>query len=322
MNITLNSYLKYKPAWMQLVIFGGVTFVIGIVVSFIGVAIISQINHVSLLDISSLKQDDFAKPQYAGIVKGLLIVQSVGFFLLPPLVFAYFADPKPLEFAGLKKPGKIKFIFWGMIIMLCAYLMVGWLAALNQKLVQDFFGKTAQDWIEKAESDVNNTLQNILSMHSLKDLLMSILLVGVLAAVGEELFFRGILQRIFIQIFKSPWIGIIVAAAIFSAVHGQFLGFIPRLILGTILGALYWYSGSLWTAIAGHLIYNSVPIILVYYKVVDFTEQKSGKEASLNIMGIITLIIVIALLNYFRKKSSTTYEKVYESENRDGTDFS
>jgi len=102
--------------------------------------------------------------------------------------------------------------------------MVAWLSVVNQKLVQNFLGKTAQNWIEKGESDVSGTLQNILSMNSPKDLLVSILLVGVLAAVGEELFFRGILQRIFIQIFKSPWWGIIVTAAIFSAIHGQFLG--------------------------------------------------------------------------------------------------
>jgi membrane protease YdiL (CAAX protease family) len=103
-------------------------------------------------------------------------------------------------------------------------------------------------------------------MKNSKDLLVSIVLVGLLAAIGEELFFRGILQRIMIQIFRSPWLGIFVTAAIFSAIHGQFLGFIPRMILGIILGLLYWYSGSLLPAIAGHFVFNSLQILLVYYK--------------------------------------------------------
>ena len=317
----MNSYLRYKPAWMQLIIFGGITIVLALVVTFIGVAIIGQVNHLSLLEISSLKQEDYAKPQFAGIVRGLLIVQFFGVFLLPSLVFAYFADPKPLKFAGLKKPDRIRFIFLGVIIMLCAYPLVGWLTSLNQKLVQNLFGKTAQDWIEKGESEVSGMLQNILSMNNAKDLLFSLLLVGALAAIGEELFFRGILQRIFTQIFKNPWWGIIVTAAIFSAVHGQFLGFIPRLILGSILGALYWYTGSIWTSIAGHFIFNSMPIILIYYKVVDITEQKGGKDMSLTMVGIIALVIVIALLNYLRKNSTTTYAKVYETDNRDFTDY-
>ena len=317
----MNSYLRYKPAWMQLIIFGGLTVGIGIAVSFIGLVIIGQVNHLSVMDLGLLKQDDFAKPEYAGVVKGLLIVQFFGVFLLPSLVFAYFADPKPLEFAGLKKPDRIRFIFLGVIIMLCAYPLVGWLTALNQKLVQNLFGKTTQDWIEKGESEVSGMLQNILSMHNPKDLLFSLFLVGVLAAIGEELFFRGILQRIFTQIFKNLWWGIIVTAAIFSFVYAQFIGFIPRFILGGILGALYWYTGSIWTSIAGHFVFNSMPIILIYYKVVDITEQKSGRDVSLTMVGIIALVIVIALLNYLRKNSATSYAKVYETDNRDFTDY-
>ena len=84
-----------------------------------------------------------------------------------------------------------------------------------------------------------------------KDLLIMIFLVGMLPAIGEELFFRGILQKLFIQIFKKAWPGIIFTAFLFSAIHMQFMGFFPRMALGIILGALYWYSGSLYAIHAG-----------------------------------------------------------------------
>ncbi|MBS1596666.1 MAG: CPBP family intramembrane metalloprotease [Bacteroidetes bacterium] len=321
MNITMNSYLKQKPAWMQLLIFGGITFIVVLIVSLLGFAIIAQINHVSLQELGTLKQDDYSQPQYAGIVKGLLVVQFFGFFLLPSLIFSFFADPKPLKFAGFKKPDRANFIFLAIIVILFSYLMVGWMSALNQQLVKILFGKSAQAWIEKGESEVNAMLQNILDMHNAKDLLVSLFLVGVMAAIGEELFFRGILQRIFIQIFKNPWLGILVTAAIFSAVHGQFLGFIPRWILGIILGALYWYSGSLWTSIIAHFLFNAIPIVLVYFKRADITEQKGGHDTPLSVLGIIALVIVIALLNYLRKNSLTTYAKVYEADDHVFTDF-
>ncbi len=313
----MNAYLKTKPAWIQLVIFGGLTFGIAIVASFIGLAIIASSNHVSLMDLSTLTESDFAKPEYAGIAKGLLIVQFFGIFLLPSLAFAYFADPHPLRFAGLKKPDRAYFILLGIFIILCSYLMVEWLGAVNQKLVKNFLGKSAQQWIEKAESDVGGTLQNILTMHNIKDLMVSIFLVGVLAAIGEELFFRGIVQRIFIQVFKNPWVGIIVTAAIFSAVHGQFLGFIPRFILGIILGALYWYSGSLWPAILGHFIFNSLQVVLIYFKVIGTSQSVGGPDILLPIVGILATVIVIILLNYLRKKSVTTYSRVYENDLQD-----
>jgi hypothetical protein len=190
--------------------------------------------------------------------------------------------------------------------------MVEWLGILNEQLVQTLLGKKAQNWIEKGENDVGGTLQNILTMKNPADLIKSIVLVGVLAAVGEELFFRGILQRIFIQIFKKPWIGIVFTAAIFSAIHGQFLGFIPRMILGIILGYLYWYSGSLLPAMLGHFVFNSFQVILLYNKMVNINQTSSVSDKLLPMMGIVATLIVIALLYYMRKHSITTYSRVYQ----------
>ncbi len=240
----MNTYLKYKPAWLQLVIFMGITVGIAVVATFAGLTIVAHMNHMSFTELSELTPADLAKPGYASLSKGELVVQFFGIFLLPSLAFAYLSDPQPLYFAGFKKPGKMIFIFLGIIIILSSYLMAEWLMRINQYLVQNLFGVSAREWIEKGESDVDGTLRNILTMHNYTDLFYSILLVGVMAAIGEELFFRGILQRIIIEIFKNPWVGIIVTACIFSAVHGQFLGFLPRMILGIVLGALYWYSGS------------------------------------------------------------------------------
>jgi len=299
---------------MQLVIFGGLTFGIAFIATVVGLAIVAYLNHISLMDLTSLKSEDFAKPEFTGIVRGFLIVQFLGFFVLPSLIFAYLADPRPLQFCGLKKPDRKGFILLGILIMLCSYMMVEWLGIVNQQLVQNFFGKNARDWIEKGESDVNGTLQNILKMNNVKDLLISIFFVGVLAAIGEEIFFRGIVQRIFIQVFKNPWWGIIVTASIFSAIHGQFLGFIPRMILGIILGALYWYSGSLWTSIAGHLTFNGLQILLVYYNIIDTSQQTAGiNNKYMAIIGIIFMIIVVLLMNYLRKRSVTSYSLVYNS---------
>ncbi len=259
----MNTYLKYKPAWLQLVIFMGITIGIAVVATFGGLTIVAHLNHMNFTELSELTPEDLAKPAFASVSKGELVVQFFGIFLLPSLAFAYLSDPKPLHFAGFKRPGKMIFILLGIIVILSSYLMVQWLMRVNQSFVQHFFGEAAKQWIAKGESDVDGTLKNILTMKDYKDLLFSILLVGVMAAVGEELFFRGILQRIIIQIFRNPWIGIIVTAAIFSAIHGQFLGFIPRMILGMVLGALYWYSGSLWPSILGHFIFNSFQIIML-----------------------------------------------------------
>lgn len=306
----MHTYLRNKPAWIQLIIFGGLTGGILFLVMTVGISLVAHSNNLSVMQIASMSPDDYAKPELAGVVRGLLIVQFFGIFLLPSLIFAYLADPHPFDYAGLKSPDKKSFILLGILVIVAAFFTVEWLSLVNQELVSNLLGKSARQWIEKGESDTDNTLRNILTMKSLGDLMESILLVGVLAAVGEELFFRGILQRLFIQIFRSAWPGIIFTAALFSAFHGQFMGFIPRMILGIILGALYWYSGSIIPAMAGHFIFNGSQLLLVYYKVSDM-DSKAVPNATITVVGITSLAVVIFLLNYMRKHSVTTYAKVY-----------
>jgi membrane protease YdiL (CAAX protease family) len=307
----MSLNIKQQPAWLQLVIFGLITILLAFLGSGVGLFIIAKSNHMGLMELAKLTAADFAKPEFAGIAKALLVVQFFAIFLFPSLLFAFLADSKPFAFAGLKKPDQANFIALGIVIILASYIMVLWLGNINQVLVKDLLGKSARAWIEKSESDVDGTLQNILMMKNGKDLFVAIVLVGILAAVGEELFFRGILQRIMIQAFRSPWIGIIVTAALFSAIHGQFLGFIPRMILGIVLGALYWYSGSLLPAMAGHFVFNGLQVVLVYYKVID-TNSNFIADRYLAFAGIVSLIIVVALLNYLRKRSLTTYDGIYK----------
>ena len=192
----MSLNFKKQSPWLQLVIFGMITIILAFLSTFVGAYIISYYNHISLAELAGLKPADYSRPEYAGLAKALLIVQFFGIFLLPSLVFATLADPKPLAFCGLKKPDPADSIWIAAVVMICAYFMVEWLAVLNQQLVQNLFGKTAQRWIQDAESERNGTLQNILNMKTVTDLFLSIILVGLIAAIGEEIFFRGILQRI------------------------------------------------------------------------------------------------------------------------------
>lgn len=306
----MHTYLRNKPAWIQLIVFGGL---VGVTVFFgliIGVWLVAHANELTVLQVVSMSPEDSAKPELAGVVRGLLIVQFFAIFLLPSLIFAYLADPHPMNYAGLKAPDKKSFILLGILVIVAAFFMVGWLSLLNQELVSRLLGKSAQKWVEQGETETDNTLRNIITMRTTGELLKSLLLVGILAAVGEELFFRGILQRLFIQIFRSVWPGIIFTAVLFSAIHGQFMGFIPRMILGIVLGALYWYSGSIIPAIAGHFIYNSVQLVLIYFKVLDM-DSKANSDGTITLVGICSLAAVIFLLSYMRKHSVTTYAKVY-----------
>ncbi|MGZ3940142.1 MAG: CPBP family intramembrane glutamic endopeptidase, partial [Flavisolibacter sp.] len=126
----------------------------------------------------------------------------------------------------------------------------------------------------------------------------------------------GILQRMFIRAFKNPWMGIVFTAAIFSAFHLQFFGFFPRIALGVVLGAIYWYSGSLWAAIIAHFIYDGFIIVLAYFNpsLVTNPDQSIMSANNLLPLGVVSLIATVLLLWQMKKNSSVSYSDIYRED--------
>jgi membrane protease YdiL (CAAX protease family) len=111
-----------------------------------------------------------------------------------------------------------------------------------------------------------------------------------------------------IHISRKPWVGIILTSIIFSALHFQFQGFLPRVFLGILLGALFWYSGSLWTCILAHFINNAVQVLAVSYSPGLVTKEPSIPF----IAALISALAVLAVIWLYKSLSTVTYEKVYE----------
>ena len=200
------------------------------------------------------------------------------------------------------------YILAGVGVMLIAIPFTGLLGELNRNIP---FPKGMASWMHEQEVDAARTIQALLSRHTPGDLLLNLLCVAGFAAVGEELLFRGVVQRILIKLFKSPFVGILVSAALFSAMHMQFYGFFPRLALGILLGLIYWYSGSLWIAMLAHFVYDAVLIILAYNNPSMLAEENSLPIKNLILAGSISFLFVMMLLIWMRKKTVTTYASVY-----------
>ena len=161
------------------------------------------------------------------------------------------------------------------------------------------------------EEEAARTIKALLSRHTIQDLLLNLIFIAGLAAVGEELLFRGMVQRLLIKLFKSPWAGIVVSALIFSAMHMQFYGFLPRFVLGVLLGAVYWYSGSLCVAMLAHFIYDAVLIIAAYYNPEMLEQESTVQFSNMALVGSISLALVVLLLLWMKKRSTATFASVY-----------
>ncbi|TGE26532.1 CPBP family intramembrane glutamic endopeptidase [Hymenobacter metallicola] len=126
-----------------------------------------------------------------------------------------------------------------------------------------FFGGFER-WARAKEEELKGVTAFLTRLNSPVRLAVALLVIGVVPAISEELFFRGVIQRNLVDLFKSRHAGVFLAAAIFSAIHMQFLGFIPRFVLGLILGYLYEWSGNILVPMAAHFTQNAFQLLLIY----------------------------------------------------------
>ena len=311
----IMAYFKKVHPMLQLLIFGGMAIGCLMIFAFAGTMILAKVTGIGLLTLSDPDNWDYSDPSLLTFLRGMLVVQFFALYIIPVFLFARFCDPNPMQYLGLTS-AKPVYIILGIAVMLVALPFVDWTGTINDHLIPETtaIGK----WMKAMEESTAKQIGFMLKRHTLQDLLLNLVLVAVFAGIGEELFFRGVLQRLFIKLFKNPWAGILVTAFIFSAIHAQFYGFIPRFILGILLGLIYWYSGSLWPAIIAHFAYDAFAVIMIWFNPA-MAEQDSVAVSLGNksLLAAVSLALIIVIVILMKKRSTNSYEAVYARDNID-----
>lgn len=304
----MRGFLKNKPAFNQLLIVAGVTLMSLFVIGAIGSLIVSMVAGVPFSEMADTKNWNYSSPKTLFVLRGLLLVQFFALCVIPSYIAARLFGENNNRYLGLKPPSNLIYFVAGVALLLFSTPLVGWLGELNNNVN---FPSGIESWMREKENEAGETAKALLSLRTPADLLLNIFFIGVLAGVGEELLFRGVIQRILIRMLKNHWAGIIVAAFVFSAVHFQFYGFVPRFLLGIFLGLIYWYSGSIWTSMLAHTIYNSVQVILVYYNPEMLAKNNPVETGNLAVAALVGTAISFGLVWWMKTKSTTTYNEVY-----------
>ncbi len=164
------------------------------------------------------------------------------------------------------------------------------------------------EWAQSIEEDATRMINALLTMEGPFELLLNLLIIALVPAVGEELLFRGVFQKVLSSTLKNEHVAIWVTAFFFSVMHMQFEGFIPRFLLGAILGYLFSWSRSLWVPIAAHFFFNGIQVLLKYL-VGDLLDNFDAGTADNPgwLIGMISLGLTIGLALYI-KRSLTEQE--------------
>lgn len=304
----MKGLLKGKKPGTQFLILISITLGSFFIFGLLGTVILSKITGVDLVTMSDTSKWNPADQKILTVIRGMQFVQFICLFILPVFICARLFSTDSNKYLGLVKPSNNYYFLIGIALLLLAIPLTNSLGELNRMVK---FPVGIEKWMKDQEEEATRTLRILLSKRTVKDLILNLVCIAGLAAIGEELLFRGMIQRILSRWFKSPWAGIIIAAFLFSALHVQFYGFLPRFVLGILLGALYWYSGSLWTAILAHFVYDGLLIVLVYFDPKLINDENSGLMKSMVGVGLVSLTIVIGLLYWMKKHSRVVYPDVY-----------
>ena len=260
-------------------------------------------------------------------LKWFQLVQTVGTFLLPPFIVAWLWSAEPLKWlhlegirtAALKEQGiKTKmpptmhtcFVYVSAILlMLVAMPGINLLAEWNGKMVLPECLVGVEQWMKAQEEAAMALTERFLSGTSVGVLLVNIGLMALLPALSEELTFRGVIQGLIVDSRKSKvesHVAVWVTAVLFSAIHLQFYGFVPRMLLGAMFGYMLVWTGSLWVPIVMHFTNNVVTVIVswvIYRMGIDPEMMESFGAGETAWLGWLSLALTATGVYLFWRRS-------------------
>jgi hypothetical protein len=233
------------------------------------------------------------------VIKFFQIIQSVFLFIVPALIAAWLFSHNPFGYLSADKPPQVNTLLMVMCSLIIAVPFLNAVTLLNNRLDLPGWMNNIESKIKALEESADRLTGLFLKSETGHDLAVNIMMIAILPALGEEFLFRGVLQQLFIEWTKSKHIGVILGAFLFSFIHFQFYGFMPRFLLGLYFGYLMLWSSSIWIPVAGHFVNNGMAVLYYHFAAKpmgETTMDKIGAEPSSNYALYISVLLVFVIL--------------------------
>jgi membrane protease YdiL (CAAX protease family) len=233
-------------------------------------------------------------------------LSSLILFVATALAYWYWIEKKRFsDFNSNAFPG------WGMIafvfLIQIAFLPFNsLLASWNENIQLPASLSGLESVLKEMEKQAADITAFLAKTDGLDQLLMNIIVIGIIAGIGEELLFRGLIQRKLLRMVKNYHVAIWVAAIVFSAIHFQFYGFLPRVMLGALFGYMYVWTGNIWVPILAHIFNNSVAVILYHliHKGVVSPELEKMDNVPLSLVAVATVIFGFLVYKFYQNRKT------------------
>ncbi|HEX2394226.1 MAG TPA: CPBP family intramembrane glutamic endopeptidase [Bacteroidales bacterium] len=257
-----QSFIVLSPS-LKLVVFVIVVLLFWLFGSLLAMIIAVPAFHYEVFELLDMLTDP--NREDIAVIKFLQIFQSINLFIIPSLFAAWLFSEKPAEFIFANRISSGFTILLVLFSIISAIPFLNYVTELNSGLdLPAWMDKIEQKMIRMEETAAELT-ELFLETNSTSDLIVNLIMVAILPAIGEEFLFRGLIQRLLVQWFRNGHAAIITTAFLFSFIHFQFFGFVPRFLLGLYFGYLLVWSGSIWLPVLAHLINNGLAVFYYHY---------------------------------------------------------
>lgn len=282
---------------MRLALFLGLTGIGMIAGALISFSIVSLLLHIPLADMQKV----IMQPEYASMAQLANALASIIAFGLPSIALSMIAKGNwytHLGFTAIKSYQQIAIIIF---LALTGLILSGALGNLTEKIP---IPTNFKNWAEGLEAQYKKAMLSMTQMHSIVDLGYALLAVAIIPSIIEEIYFRGTLQKVLMDLTGKPYAAIILTAIFFSAIHFSYFGFLSRAALGIVLGYIYYYSKNIWLPIFLHFLNNGIAVVTLYS--IRNNPAKVDKLMDDN-LPIYWGILALAVVYYLLKKLKNDY---------------
>lgn len=253
-------------------------------------------------------KDAFSQEVFShGQLNGLLfaqIISSIGIFIVPAILFSFLKSTNPLQFLKVKPQVDIKMVFFTILLFFSVLPLIDGLVRLMHMIPFDEFDNATINTMIELEVKSEQLFSQFLDFQSVGGFVLAFFTMAIVPAVGEELFFRGVLQNIFMKSMKSPILAIVTTALIFTFFHSPLYNLPALLFMGILLGLIYHWTKNIWYSIAAHLFNNGMIVVFAGLGKLGWIDFDFQTQDSLPwYFAIIGLCIFVPLLFFYKKQA-------------------
>lgn len=284
---------------------------LGVLLRMAGFFLIMQASgEILLMELVHIPSDFAIHPEKLTLIPNIQVILTLvqgfgmllGFILLPLVYLHYFKSPETPAQLFTVVPKQGLYIAASIGLLIVSVPLVEQFALWNKTVSLPEVFKGIEEAAHRAEKTAGTLTEILVQYNGIGSFLLVFVVVSILPAIGEELVFRGIVQNELIHIWNKKHFAVWVTGFIFSFIHFQFLGFIPRMLLGVLFGYCYLWTNSLWVPIAMHFINNALTLIVSAFFKDSFLNESQQTNTAFDIRFFIAYIVaqVIFLILYYK----------------------